>query len=237
MKYFCLSEANAATIRRAHAVQVVKALQSEYSLWWKRSEEGILPPLEDLGIASMPNSPLGKGYLFGTISDQERFNDADIRGKVPRLSSEARRSNRPIVDLLEATEGSDCSADSSRMAACVSALHRSDSRHDETGLRGQEYSLRQGNPDREDLREIDRLTGTTQVQGDRYPARDRKDDQPVIASSKAKCRIFRCGTLRISCLRCVHLSRWLLDDLRDGTCACVPSAFADGERGRVSMTT
>ena len=102
MKHFGLSEAGAQTIRRAHAVQPVTALQSEYSLWWREPEAEILPVLEELGIGFVPFSPLGKGYLTGKIDETTTFDSADFRNTVPRFLPEARKANRAVVDLLEA---------------------------------------------------------------------------------------------------------------------------------------
>src|SRR3954466_13218042 len=100
VKHFGLSEAGVQTIRRAHAVQPVTALQSEYSLWWREPEEEILPVLEELGIGFVPFSPLGKGYLTGKIDDSATFDSGDFRNTVPRFSPEARRANQALVDLL-----------------------------------------------------------------------------------------------------------------------------------------
>ena len=102
VKHFGLSEAGAQTIRRAHAVQPVTALQSEYSLWWKRPEEEILPLLEELGIGLVPYSPLGKGYLTGTIAADTKFDPADNRGSFPRFSPEALKANQALVEVIEA---------------------------------------------------------------------------------------------------------------------------------------
>ena len=100
VKHFGLSEAGAATIRRAHAVQPVTALQSEYSLWWRRPEEEIVPTLEELGIGFVPYSPLGKGFLTGKIDDETTFDSSDFRNTVPRFSPENRKANQAFVDLL-----------------------------------------------------------------------------------------------------------------------------------------
>lgn len=102
VKYFGLSEAGAQTIRRAHAVQPVTALQSEYSPWWKRPEEEIIPTLEELGVGLVPFSPLGKGFLTETITENTKFDQEDNRGSFPRLSPEARKENRALVDLIAA---------------------------------------------------------------------------------------------------------------------------------------
>src|SRR6202451_4688818 len=100
VKYFGLSEAGAQTIRRAHAVQPVTALQSEYSLWWRQPEEVVLPTLEELGIGFVPFSPLGKGFLTGKISEDTKFDNADFRNTVPRFNPENRKANQALVDLL-----------------------------------------------------------------------------------------------------------------------------------------
>ena len=100
VKHFGLSEAAAQTIRRAHAVQPVTAVQSEYSLWWRRPEEEVLPTLEELGIGFVPYSPLGKGFLTGTIDQSAVFDSTDIRNTIPRFAPEARQENRALVDLL-----------------------------------------------------------------------------------------------------------------------------------------
>ena len=100
VKHFGLSEAGVQTIRRAHAVQPVTAVQSEYSLWWRRPEEEGLPTLEELGIGFVPFSPLGKGFLTGKIDENTKFDSADFRNIVPRFTPEARKANQALVDLL-----------------------------------------------------------------------------------------------------------------------------------------
>ncbi|MDE1153584.1 MAG: aldo/keto reductase [Micavibrio sp.] len=100
VKHFGLSEAGAQSIRRAHAVQPVTALQSEYSLWWREPEAEIMPLLEELGIGFVPFSPLGKGFLTGAIDDKTTFDKTDFRNSVPRFSPEARKANQSLVDLL-----------------------------------------------------------------------------------------------------------------------------------------
>jgi len=102
VRHFGLSEAAAPTIRRAHAVQPVTAVQSEYSLWWKRPEAEVLPVLEELGVGFVPYSPLGKGFLTGKIDEQTTFSDNDLRSRIPRFTPEARKINRALVDLLAA---------------------------------------------------------------------------------------------------------------------------------------
>jgi aryl-alcohol dehydrogenase-like predicted oxidoreductase len=101
VRFFGLSEAGAGSIRRAHAVQPVAALQSEYSLWTREPENEIIPTLEELGIGMVPFSPLGKGFLTGTINADTRFSDLDMRGKVPRFQPAARGANQRLVDLLK----------------------------------------------------------------------------------------------------------------------------------------
>ncbi|WP_426816773.1 aldo/keto reductase [Winslowiella sp. 2C04] len=100
VKHFGLSEAGAQTIRRAHAVQPVAALQSEYSLWWREPEQEIIPTLEELGIGFVPFSPLGKGFLTGAINENTAFDSSDFRNKVPRFSTDARKANQVLVDEL-----------------------------------------------------------------------------------------------------------------------------------------
>jgi aryl-alcohol dehydrogenase-like predicted oxidoreductase len=100
VRHFGLSEAGVQTVRRAHAVQPVAALQSEYSLWWREPEQEVLPTLQELGIGFVPFSPLGKGFLTGAISENTTFDSTDFRNVVPRFSPEARRANQTLVDLL-----------------------------------------------------------------------------------------------------------------------------------------
>jgi aryl-alcohol dehydrogenase-like predicted oxidoreductase len=100
VKHFGLSEAGVRTIRKAHAVQPVTALQSEYSLWWREPEQEILPTLEELGIGFVPFSPLGKGFLTGKIDESTTFDKSDFRNTVPRFSEENRKANKVLVDLL-----------------------------------------------------------------------------------------------------------------------------------------
>jgi len=100
VKYFGLSEAGVQTIRRAHAVQTVAALQNEYSLWWRRPEEEVLPALEELGIGFVPFSPLGRGFLTGKMNENTTFDSNDFRNTLPRFTPEARKANQALVDLL-----------------------------------------------------------------------------------------------------------------------------------------
>jgi len=103
VKHFGLSEAGVQTIRRAHAVQPVTAVQSEYSLWWRRPEEELLPVLEELAIGFVPFSPLGKGFLTGQIDEKTTFDSSDFRNVVPRFAPDARKANQTLVDLLRTT--------------------------------------------------------------------------------------------------------------------------------------
>jgi aryl-alcohol dehydrogenase-like predicted oxidoreductase len=100
VKHFGLSEAGADNIRRAHMVQPVTAVQSEYSMWWREPEEKILPTLEELGIGFVPFSPLGKGFLTGAINKDTKFDSTDFRNTVPRFTVEARNANKTLVELL-----------------------------------------------------------------------------------------------------------------------------------------
>ncbi len=102
VKHFGMSEAAAGTIRRAHAVQPLTAVQSEYSLWWRRPEAEVLPMLEELGIGFVPYSPLGKGFLTGKIDPETKFGSDDLRSRIPRFAPEAIKTNRALVDLLSA---------------------------------------------------------------------------------------------------------------------------------------
>lgn len=100
VRHFGLSEAGVQSIRRAHAVQPVTALQSEYSLWWREPEAKVLPALEELGIGFVPYSPLGRGFLTGAIDENTKFDDADFRSNVPRFSPEARKANQVLIDVI-----------------------------------------------------------------------------------------------------------------------------------------
>ena len=135
VKHFGLSEAGVKTIRRAHAVQPVTALQSEYSLWWREPEAEVIPTLEELGIGFVPFSPLGKGFLTGKIDEKTTFDSSDFRNIVPRFSPEARKANQAVVDLLGqncGTEEGDTGADRIGMAACAEVMDGSDSRHNQS---------------------------------------------------------------------------------------------------------
>jgi len=173
VRHFGLSEAGAHTIRRAHAVHPVTALQSEYSLWWKRPKEEIIPTLEELGIGLVPFSPLGKGFLTGAITENTQFDPEDNRGSFPRFSPEARRANQALVDLIAAFAAKK-NATSAQIALAwllaqkpwivpipgTARLHRLE---ENIGAVAVELSP-------EDLRELDAATAKIPVYGDRYPA-------------------------------------------------------------------
>jgi aryl-alcohol dehydrogenase-like predicted oxidoreductase len=172
VKHFGLSEAGVKTIRRAHAVQPVTALQNEYSLWWRKPEEEVLPTLEELGIGLVAYSPLGKGFLTGKIDENTTFDSTDFRNTVPRFTPDARKANQAVVDLLTriATEKKSTPA----QIALAWLLAQKPwivpipgttklSRLDEN-IGSVEIKL---TPD--DLREIDTAASKITVEGDRYP--------------------------------------------------------------------
>ena len=170
VRHFGLSEAGVQTIRRAHAVQPVTALQSEYSLWWREPEDAILPTLEELGIGFVPFSPLGKGFLTGQIDDDARVRDRRLPQHGPALHRpEARKANRAFVDLLDAhrrAQGCDARAGRARLAARPEAVDRPDPRHHEAApARGEPRRGRRradaGRPPRDRRAQIE-------AQGDRY---------------------------------------------------------------------
>jgi len=172
VKNFGLSEAGAQTIRRAHAIQPVTALQSEYSLWWKRPEEEIIPTLEELGIGLVPFSPLGKGFLTGAITENTQFDQEDNRGSFPRFSPEARKANRALVDLIAAF-ASKKHATSAQVALgwllaqkpwIVPIPGTTKLERLEENIAAVAIEL---TPD--DLRELDAVTAKITVQGARYP--------------------------------------------------------------------
>lgn len=172
VRHFGLSEAGVETIRRAHAVQPVTALQSEYSLWWREPEREVLPALAALGIGFVPFSPLGKGFLSGAISESTRFDAGDFRNIVPRFSPEARKANQGLVDLLRRIAAAKRATPAQIALAWLLAqrpwivpipgttkLHRL-----EENLASAELALAPA-----DLREIDDAVSAIPVQGARYP--------------------------------------------------------------------
>jgi aryl-alcohol dehydrogenase-like predicted oxidoreductase len=173
VKYFGMSEAAPQTIRRAHAVQPVAALQSEYSLWWREPEHEVLPTLEELGIGFVPFSPLGKGFLTGAISENTTFDSTDFRNTVPRFTPEARKANQALVDLLGQIAARKKATPAQIALAWLLAqkpwivpipgttkLHRLE---ENIGAVGVELSS-------EDLRDINSAVSKVTVQGERYPA-------------------------------------------------------------------
>jgi aryl-alcohol dehydrogenase-like predicted oxidoreductase len=172
VKHFGLSEAGVQTIRRAHAVQPVTALQSEYSLWWRRPEEEVLPTLEELGIGLVPYSPLGKGFLTGKIDEKTTFDSTDFRTTLPRFTPEALKANQALVELL-GTIAEQKNATPAQIALAwllaqkpwnvpipgTTKLHRLD---ENLGAVAVELTS-------DDLREIDSASSKITVQGDRYP--------------------------------------------------------------------
>jgi aryl-alcohol dehydrogenase-like predicted oxidoreductase len=174
VKHFGLSEAGVQTIRRAHAVQPVTALQSEYSLWWREPEKDLLPTLEELGIGFVPFSPLGKGFLTGKIDETTTFDSTDFRNSVPRFAPEARKANKALVDLLAAIATRKNVTPAQLALAWLLAqkpwivpipgttkLHRLE---ENLGAASLELSP-------EELREITSAASKIEVQGARYPDR------------------------------------------------------------------
>ena len=172
MKHFGLSEAGVQTIRRAHAVQPVAALQSEYSLWWREPEAEVLPALEELGIGFVPFSPLGKGFLTGKIDEHTTFDSTDFRNVVPRFTAENRKANLAFVDWLTAFAARKKATPAQIALAWLLAqkpwivpipgttkLHRLEENIGATAI---ELTA-------DDLREIDRAAAQIEVQGARYP--------------------------------------------------------------------
>jgi aryl-alcohol dehydrogenase-like predicted oxidoreductase len=173
VKHFGLSEAGVESIRRAHAVQPLTALQSEYSLWWREPEREILPTLEELGIGFVPFSPLGKGFLTGAITDKTEFDSSDFRSIVPRFTPEARKANHALVDVLGKIAASK-KATSAQIALAwllaqkpwivpipgTTKLHRLE---ENVGAAGVELSA-------DDLRDINDAVSKITVEGARYPA-------------------------------------------------------------------
>jgi aryl-alcohol dehydrogenase-like predicted oxidoreductase len=172
VKHLGLSEAGVKTIRRAHKIQPVTALQSEYSLWWRKPEEEVLPTLEELGIGFVPFSPLGKGFLTGKIDENTKFDSTDFRNIVPRFTPEARKANQALVDLLK-TMAERKKATPAQIALAwllaqkpwivpipgTTKLHRL-----EENIGAAEIELTSA-----DLREIDAAASKITVEGARYP--------------------------------------------------------------------
>jgi len=172
VKHFGLSEAGVQTIRRAHAVQPVTALQSEYSLWWRRPEEEILPALDELGIGFVPFSPLGRGFLTGKIDENTTFDSSDFRNKVPRFTPEARKANQSLIELLR-NIGERKNATPAQIALAWLLAQRPSivPIPGTTKLHRMEENIGAASVDLtpEDLREIDSAASQITVQGERYP--------------------------------------------------------------------
>ena len=172
VKHFGLSEAGAQTIRRAHAIQPVTAVQSEYSLWWRHPEEAVLPTLEELGIGFVPFSPLGKGFLTGKINEDTKFDSTDFRNIVPRFTPEARKANQALVDLLRRVAERKKATPAqialawllARKAWIVPIPGTTKLSRLEENIGAVAIELTS-----EDLREIDSAASTITVQGARYP--------------------------------------------------------------------
>ncbi len=171
VKHFGLSEAPAETIRRAHAIQPITAVQSEYSLWWRTPEEEVLPTCEELGIGFVPYSPLGRGYLTGKIDETTTFDSSDIRSRNPRFTSEAIKANQAVIDLL-ARIGAQKQATPAQIALAwllaqkpwiVPIPGSRKIERLEENIGAVQVNLTEG-----DLREIDRAISTIAVLGDRY---------------------------------------------------------------------
>jgi aryl-alcohol dehydrogenase-like predicted oxidoreductase len=172
VKHFGMSEAPAEIIRRAHAVQPVTALQSEYSLWWREPETKVLPTLAELGIGFVPYSPLGKGFLTGSISDSTQFDSSDIRNSIPRFAADVRENNRAVVDLLQ-TIAARKGATPGQIALAwllaqrpwivpIPGTRRLERLEENLGAAEVELTA-------DDLREIDDAAAHIEVQGARYP--------------------------------------------------------------------
>lgn len=172
VKYFGLSEAGIKTIRRAHAVQPVAALQSEYSLWWKKPEEEIIPALAELGIGLVPFSPLGRGFLTGKIDENTTFTKNDFRNIVPRFSAENRKANQSLIELLKKMANQKNATPAQIALAWLLAqkpwivpipgttkLHRL-----QENIRAAEIELTEN-----DLKEINSSASKIKIHGDRYP--------------------------------------------------------------------
>jgi aryl-alcohol dehydrogenase-like predicted oxidoreductase len=172
VKHFGMSEASAEAVRRAHAVQPVTAVQSEYSLWWREPETKVLPTLAELGIGFVPYSPLGKGFLTGSITENTQFDKTDIRSSIPRFAADVRDTNRAVVDLLK-TIGDRKGATPGQIALAwllaqqpwivpIPGTRRLERLTENLGSADVELTA-------DDLREIDDAAAGIEVQGARYP--------------------------------------------------------------------
>jgi aryl-alcohol dehydrogenase-like predicted oxidoreductase len=177
VKYFGLSEVSAKNIRKAHAVQPVTAVQSEYSIWWREPETKIMPTLEELGIGLVPFSPLGRGFLTGKIDENTKFDKNDFRAAVPRFTEENRKANKRLIDILEGIAKRKNGTPAQVALAWLLAqkpwivpipgttkLHRL-----EENIGGTQLNLA-----KEDVLEIDKAYSTISIQGNRYPEATQK---------------------------------------------------------------
>jgi aryl-alcohol dehydrogenase-like predicted oxidoreductase len=174
VKHFGLSEAGMHTIRRAHAVQPVTALQNEYSLWWRRPEEEALSLLEELGIGFVPFSPLGRGFLTGKMNENTAFDSSDLRNTLPRFTPEARKANRVLVDLLgEIAKRKNATAAQIALAWLLAQKPWIAPIPGTTKLKRLEENVGAAEIEltRDDLREIEKAASKIEVQGARYPER------------------------------------------------------------------
>lgn len=177
VKHFGLSEAGVQTIRRAHAVQPIAALQSEYSLWWREPEAEILPTLAELGIGFVPFSPLGKGFLTGKIDENTTFDSTDFRNIVPRFSPEARKANQAVVDLIaKVAERKQVTPAQIALAWVLAQKPWIVPIPGTTKLHRLEENLGAANIEltADDLREIESAISQLAIQGERYPAAAQK---------------------------------------------------------------
>ena len=172
VKHFGMSEAGAESIRRAHAVQPVTALQSEYSLWWREPEEEVIPTLEELGIGFVPFSPLGKGFLTGAINKDTQFDKNDFRNIVPRFSPENRDTNQALVDLIgEFAKQKNATPAQVALAWILAQKPWIVPIPGTTKIHRLEENLGAANVEltADDLRQLDEATSKVNVQGARYP--------------------------------------------------------------------
>ena len=172
VKHFGLSEAGVQTIRRAHAVHPVTAIQSEYSLWWRTPEQELLPALEELGIGFVPYSPLGKGFLTGKITENTTFENSDFRNILPRFTHEARHANKVMVDLLgKIAEMKNATPAQIAIAWLLAQKPWIVPIPGTTKLERLEENMASVDMEltADDIREIESATATITVQGDRYP--------------------------------------------------------------------
>ena len=172
VKHFGLSEPGVQTIRRAHAVQSVTAVQNEYSLWWRKPEEEVFPALEELGIGFVPFSPLGRGFLTGKVNENTTFESSDLRNTLPRFTPDARKANQALVDLLgEIAKRKKATPAQIALAWLLAQKPWIVPIPGTTKLKRLEENIGAASIEltRDDLREIDSAASEIKVQGDRYP--------------------------------------------------------------------